>query len=411
MLLVDVAAVAIEGPKGAGKTATALQRASTTHLLDHPGQLAVAQAAPERLTNGRPPILIDEWQRLPASWDLVRRAVDGGAAPGTFLLTGSASPRDAPTHSGAGRIVTLRMRPLSLVERGIEVPTVSLRNLLGGGSRGLQGSTAGGLETYVREMVHSGFPGIRGRSERASRLYLDSYLDRIVDHDLEEMGRRVRNPAALRRWMSAYAAATATTASYEAIRDAATGGHGEKPARVTVQPYIDILERLWILEPLPAWLPSRSPITRLGTSPKHHLADPALAVRLLGMDRDALLAGEDPVSSIVRAGPFLGSLFESLVTMCVRAFAQASEARVMHMRTRGPAEREIDLIVQRADQRVLAIEVKLSESVNDRDVRDLLWLRDRIGADMLDALVVTTGHEAYRRADGIGVVPAALLGP
>jgi predicted AAA+ superfamily ATPase len=110
-------AIAIEGPKGVGKTRTALQRARTVHRLDDRAVFAVAEADPERLLQGEPPILFDEWQRLPLVWDLLRRAVDDGAAPGSFLLTGSASPAPPPTHSGAGRIVSLRMRPLSMSER------------------------------------------------------------------------------------------------------------------------------------------------------------------------------------------------------------------------------------------------------------------------------------------------------
>ena len=106
----------------------------------------------------------------------------------------------------------------------------------------------------------------------------------------------------------------------------------------------------------------------------------------------------------------LGALFESLVTQSVRVYAQASEARVQHLRTRA-GEHEVDLVVERDDQRVLAIEVKLTRTVRDQDVRHLLWLRDQIGDDLLDSVVVTTGGEAYRRKDGVAVVPAALLGP
>ena len=111
-----------------------------------------------------------------------------------------------------------------------------------------------------------------------------------------------------------------------------------------------------------------------------------------------------------RDGTLLGHLFESLVTLCVRVYAQAAEAAVRHLRThRG--RQEVDLIVERADGRVIAIEVKLGSAVSAQDVKHLLWLRDRIGRDMIDALVITTGPQAFRREDGIGVVPAALLGP
>jgi hypothetical protein len=210
--------------------------------------------------------------------------------------------------------------------------------------------------------------------------------------------------------MAAYAAATATTASFETIRDAATGGQGEKPSKTTTQPYREILERLWIVDPVPAWLPSRNRLNRLAQPPKHHLADPALAARILGLDADALLSGGGTQLPIPREGPLLGSLFESLVTLDVRVYAQAAEAQVSHLRIQG-GRQEIDLIVERADQRVLAIEVKLGGTVDDDDVKHLVWLSNRIGDDLLDAIVIHTGPQAFRRKDGIAVVPAALLGP
>jgi uncharacterized protein len=408
-LLVGLPAIALDGPKAVGKTATALRRAATVYRLDDDGERAIAQADPSRLLEGDPPILIDEWQRVPESFDRVRRAVDDGAGPGSFLLTGSASPTDPPTHSGAGRIVRVRLRPMTLAERGVAVPTVSLTQLLGGGQAPITGRTDVGLERYVDEILTSGFPGIRGVSGRLLRAQLDGYLDRIVDHDFEDLGHQVRRPATLRRWMQAYAAATATSASLETIRDAATSDRGEKPTRATTQPYRDVLERLWILDPVPAWLPTRNRLARLSSPPKHHLADPALAARLLAVDADALLHPHPTGPPIPRDGTLLGALFESLVTLCVRVYAQASEAQIAHLRT-WSGDREVDLIVERGRQ-TIALEVKLGQVVEDRDVRHLIWLRNELGDDLTDAAVITTGQAAYRRPDGIAVIPAALLGP
>jgi len=409
-LMAALPAVALEGPKAVGKTATALRRAATPTFLDDPAQRSVARADPARLVSAPPPVLLDEWQQVPELWDLVRRAVDAGAAPGRFLLTGSALPPEAATHSGAGRIVTVRMRPLSLAERADAPAPVSLAALLSGDRAPIAGHAGARLEWYVEEIVRSGFPGLRPLTGRALRAQLDGYLARVIDRDVESVGRPVRNPAALRRWMTAYAAASSTTASFERIRDAATGGEGEKPAKTTTIPYRDALERLWIVDPVPAWLPSRNRIARLSAPPKHQLADPALAARLLGIDGAALLDGAPAASPPLRDGTLLGALFESLVTLSVRVYAQQAEAAVKHLRT-ASGEREIDLIVERADGRVLAIEVKLARDVGDGDVRHLHWLAGRIGDELLDAVVVTTGAEAYRRRDGIAVVPAAALGP
>ena len=409
-LMPGLAALALEGPKAVGKTETASQRASTVYRLDEPGQLDVAGADPRRLLEGNPPILIDEWQHLPESWDLVRRAVDEGAAPGRFLLTGSASPEPKPTHSGAGRIVIVRMRPLTLFERRVASPTVSLAELIAGRRPSISGETTITLERYVDEILASGFPGLRELSGRPLRAQLDSYLARIVDRDFPELGHRIRNPEALRRWMTAYAAVSSTTASYEKIRDAATSGEGEKPNKKATTPYRDVLQRLWIVDAVPAWLPTRNRISRLSAPPKHQLVDPALAARLLGVDAEALLDASPVGPPIQRDGTLLGALFESLVTLDVRVYAQRAEAAVKHFRT-WAGEREVDLIVERADGRAVAIEVKLARTIDDSAVRHLLWLREEIGDDLLDAVVITTGGQAYRRADGIAVVPAALLGP
>jgi predicted AAA+ superfamily ATPase len=378
--------------------------------LDDGGQASLARAEPGRAVAGATPILIDEWQRVPEVWDAVRRSVDEDPAPGRFLLTGSASPAGPPTHSGAGRIVRLRMRPLSLAERELESPSVRLRDLLSGRAGGLEGETTVRLDRYAEEVVASGFPAIRPLAGRARRAQLESYIARIVDRDVEEVGRPVRRSDTLRRWMRAYAAATSTTASLESIRDAATGGEGDKPARNTATSYREILQKLWILDPVPAWVPSRNPLSRVAQPEKHQLADPALAAALLGVREDSLLQGEEGSVAIFRDGPLLGHLFESLVTMSVRVYAQAAEAAVGHFRTKG-GRQEVDLIVERADHRVVAIEVKLGRDVTDADVKHLRWLKQKIGADLLDAIVINTGPHAFRRADGIGVVPAVLLGP
>ncbi|RLA45918.1 MAG: AAA family ATPase [Gammaproteobacteria bacterium] len=407
--MTSLPAIVLEGAKGVGKTESAKRRANTFYAMDEASQRAIANADITQILKGKNPILIDEWQRKPEVWDAVRRAVDNNNSPAQFLLTGSASPTKPPTHSGAGRIVSVRMRPLSLAERGLGVPTVSIKSLLQGDHCKIEGETPLKLADYVREMVTSGFPGIRHLSGRALRAQLDGYLARIVDRDFKDQGLNLRNPQGLIRWMTAYAAATATTASFETIRDAATGGEGQKPAKTTVQPYREILEQLWILDPVPAWLPSKNHITQLTQPPKHHLADPALAIRLLGLDESALITGTESGPVINRNGTLLGHLFESLVTQLIRVLAQAAEANIKHLRTKA-GEHEVDLIIERPDQRIVAIEVKLSETIKDNDVKNLLWLKKQIGEDLLDTVVINTGKRAYRRPDGVAVVPAGLVG-
>lgn len=409
-LFLDLPALALDGAKAVGKTTTALQRVESIVNLDSKATRVPIEADPSQVLRLKRPVLIDEWQRVPEVWDVIRHSVDRDSSGRQFLLAGSASPIvGTPEHSGAGRIGRLRMRPMTLSERGLEHPTVSLRELLIGHQVGLEGTSRLRLGEYVEQITSSGFPAIRELSGRANRFQLDSYLRNVVDKDVPEQGVSVRRPEAMMAWLRAYASATSSTASYSQILDAATPGQGEKPARSTALAYREVLSSLWLLDPVPAWSASGNVMTRLGQAPKHHLADPALAVRLLGLSVNSLLDGEglplDP-----RTGSLLGALFESLVTLCVRVPAQVAEAEVAHLRTRN-GDHEVDLIVARPDGKVLAIEVKLSATIRDRDVRHLHWLREQIGNRLLDAIVINTGPYAYRREDGIGVVPLALLAP
>nr|WP_054054474.1 DUF4143 domain-containing protein [Alloactinosynnema sp. L-07] len=409
-LVPGLSAIALEGPKGVGKTATAERRSRTVFALDDPAKRELLEADPQRLDRAEPPVLVDEWQRHPAVWDWVRRSVDRDPSPGRFLLTGSATPVNSPTHSGAGRIVRVRMRPMSLAERGSQTPSVSLSDLLRGTRHTVDGETSASLPWYTDEILRSGFPAIHGLPERARRAQLDGYLQRIVEHDFPEQGHRVRRPATLHAWLTAYAAATSTTTSYNAILDAATAGESDKPAKTTTIVYRDVLSQLWLLDPVPGWLPSFNHFTRLAQAPKHHLADPALTARLLGATQTSLLTGVATGPLAPRDGVLLGALFESLIALNLRVYAQANEASVHHLRTRN-GDHEVDFIIQRADHKVVAIEVKLSQTVDDSDVAHLRWLGDRLGPDLLDAAIITTGSHAYRRADGVAVIPAALLGP
>lgn len=406
----QVPAIAIDGPRAVGKTTTAEQRVVGLLRLDSRPNREAVHADPGVLLTRPRPLLIDEWQKVPEVWDVVRRAVDADPAGGQFLLTGSASPRPGATaHTGAGRIGRLRMRPMTLSERGVGSPTVSIAELLSGRKPALGGSAELRLADYTAEIVASGFPGMRSLGTRALRFQLDSYLRNAVDRDVPEQGLAVRKPEAMLAWLRAYAAATSTTASYTAVLDAATAGVSDKPGRSTSIAYRDVLTQLWLLDPVPAWVPAMNPLTRLAQVPKHHLADPALAARLLGLSVDALINGEGrPIGP--QAGGMLGHLFESLATLSVRVAAQAAEASLGHLRTRN-GDHEVDLVVVRDDGKVVAVEVKLAAAVDDRDTVHLHWLAQRLGADLLDTIIVNTGPIAYRRSDGIGVVPLALLGP
>ena len=405
-LLPHLPAVLLDGPKGVGKTSTAAQRCVAERRLDHEATRAVVAADPALIATDPRPLLIDEWHLVRPVWDVVRRLVDADLTGGQFLLTGSIPDRQ--THSGAGRITSVRMRPLTLAERGTEVPTVSLSSLMAGGAA-IGGRTGLSLAGYTEEMLTGGFPGLRHLPARARNAALDSYIRRIADHDLPEAGLAVRHPATVLAWLSAYAAAVGTSASWEKIRNAAVTATDASPAKTTTLPYIELLTSLRILDPVPGWTPTLNHLRDLTQAPKHYLADPALAARLVKRNAVQLLRGDMPDTVVARDGGFLGGLFESLAALSVRVFAQHCEAEVHHLRTEG-GRREVDFIVE-GEAGIVAIEAKMDAAIKDEDVKHLIWLRDKLGDRCLDTVVVHTGPEAYRRRDGVAVVPLALLGP
>lgn len=415
--LLGLPAIHLAGAKATGKTETARRQAGSIVRVDDAATRARIEADPSFIARQARPVLIDEWQRFPPTWDVIRRDVDEDNSPGRFILTGSAHPRGAHIHSGAGRITTLRMRPMSLAERGRAMVTVSLDRLLGGAGQdraSIEGVSDLSLEGYVDEIMSSGFPGVRAIPAKWRRNQLESYVDDVIQREFPEQGHTLRAPETLRRWLHAYAAATATTATYSKILDAATPGESDKPARKTTIAYRDVLQSLWLLDTVPAWWPEPDTLSLLGQAPKHFLADPALAAVLLEVDADDVLEGRvdrDPAVQVVAggSGTVLGRLFEHLTALSLQCYSQSVGARLSHLRTRDGAH-EVDFIVQRK-RRLVGFEVKLSPVVKDEDVRHLFWLRDRLGPRVSDLVVVTTGAEAYRRADGIAVVPAALLGP
>ncbi len=234
-------------------------------------------------------------------------------SPGVQLHSVGRQPTPVPAGSrgcGCGH-----WRSVSVTRR---LPTVSLEALLAGTAGIIAGHTDVRLADYITEIMASGFPGLRGLPDRLLRGELDSYLRNAVDRDIPEQGLAVRKPAVLLDWLRAYAAATASTASYAEILDAVTAGISDKPARSTTVAYRDALQQLWLLDPLPAWLPVGREFARLGQTPTHHLADPALAARLLGLTYSALLDGAGTTLGR-QHGSMLGRLFESLAALSVRS--------------------------------------------------------------------------------------------
>ncbi len=405
-LLTELPAILLDGPKAVGKTTTALQRAKTTYRFNREVERDAAEVDLDRLTVGVTPILFDEWHRVPEIWEVVKDAVDAQRSPGRFLLTGSRPLHQS--HSGAGRIDSLHLRPLTLFERDASQAQISFADLFKPNFV-VDGSSEIDAEGYTDLILASGFPGFQGLSPSALSTSVDSYIDRIVHVDLQEAGVNVRQPQLVLQWLKAYGASIATSASAEKIRDSAHGKGESAPARKTADRYREALIRLRVLEEIPAWMPRHNYLSRLSTSPKRYFADPALAARLVNLSKGRLLDGAPSIAGGANRA-FLGQLFESLVATTLLVYADSLGRNVHHFRT-WSGEREVDFIVEGPDNTLLAVESKLGESVRAADVKHLTWLADQYPPGTVCPVIINSGKRAYRRKDGVIVIPLSLLGP
>lgn len=396
-------AVVIEGPKACGKTETARQHTNSEVLLDVDLEAGRAVAIDPRLIlSGAVPRLIDEWQREPHIWDAIRREVDTRRASGQFILTGSATPKDSTVrHSGAGRMVVVSMRPMTLFEQGFSPSTVSVSALLDGYEPPTGASTLD-LAAYAERIVVGGWPGLMERSVREAVAFNSGYLDMIVDHDIDVISGTRRNPRLVRRFLRAYAQWSAHPVRLSTVVERARGtAEDEAPSRWTAERYLDALGRLMVVDDVEAWNPELRSRTRLMTTPKRHLVDPSLAASLMECDPTRLFGDLNT----------FGYLFESLAARDARVYAAAANASVYHYRERA-GELEVDLIIERRDGAWIGIEVKLGSGFIDQAAAALLRLKAGRVVRPPAALVVLTASEyAYQRDDGVIVVPLGLLGP
>ncbi|WP_062465251.1 ATP-binding protein [Demequina soli] len=399
-------AVLVEGPRACGKTATARQAAASEVLLDSDdGALAMAEALPALLLDGASPRLIDEWQLAPRLWNQVRHAVDETVEPGRFILTGSATPADDVTrHSGAGRIIRFRMRPMTLLESGASSGEVSLAHLLDGGT--VQGSvTSVSVPDLAEIVVRGGWPALQSLAAAQAQRTLRSYLDDIARVDISSADPRAsrRDASRVRRMLASYARHVATSASMATIaRD--TVAVGEPAIKDdTVAEYIAALERIWVIEEQPSWGPHLRSRDVVRKAPVRHFVDPSLAAAAMGASPDRLL--QDLES--------FGLLFESLAVRDLRVYAQLLDGEILHYRdARGT---EADAVIQLRDGRWALVEVKLAASRVGDAAASLRTLEDKIDTSRSGGpaarIIITGGEYAYTRDDGVHVVPLACLGP
>ena len=402
-------AVQIEGPKWCGKTSTGEQCAKSAVFLQDPDTgpalLALADSKPSAILEGDKPRLIDEWQMAPQIWDAVRFSVDRSKQRGEYILTGSATPKKRPTHSGVGRIARLRMSTMTLFETGESTGAVSLRALFESAAAHQHQEIGAIAKLDVTDLAYitcrGGWPQAVTEEDRQIALaQASNYVTELLDSDIDELEDKKRNSTWLRAIMRSYARNVATEASLATIRN---DMQGEQPSDATVADYIDALKRAFVIEDLEAWNPKLRSKTAVRTSPTRHFCDPSIAAVMLGATPEKLMGDFDT----------FGLLFESLCIHDLRVYANALDGEVKHYRDKTGLE--ADAVITLPNGQWAAIEVKMGNSRIDEGAKHLMKLANRVESDHEGEpaflMVLTSTQTAYQRDDGVFVVPLATLAP
>lgn len=395
-LLGELPAILLVGPRAAGKTTTARRLARTVVRLDRAPEAAAFAADPDAALRGRDePVLLDEWQAVPAVLGAVKRAVDDDPHPGRFLLTGSVrADIQAQTWPGTGRVIRLAMYGLTMREiSGAATGRPLFDRLVKDGIATLRvPRDVPDLRGYLEIAERGAFPDpALHLSAPARRRWLDGYLDQLLTRDAASLAGQ-RDPALLRRYFEALALNTAGAVGSKKLYDAA--GINAK----TAAGYERLLVNLLVTETVPAWATNR--LRRLTRSGKRYLVDPALATSALDLDVDAVL----------RDGDLMGRLLDTFVMAQLRSEAALGtpRPRLHHLRLE-QGRHEIDILAELAGGRLIAFEVKADAAPGAGSARHLRWLRDKLGQRFVAGLVLHPGPGVYELDERIAAVPICAL--
>jgi predicted AAA+ superfamily ATPase len=350
---------------------------------------------------GEVPHLIDEWQEIPQIWDAVRFEADRTPANGRFILTGSSTPEfKGVSHSGAGRIGTLRMRTMSLFESGDSDGSVSLKGLFDSTMENGD-PVKQSLEHLIALTIRGGWPKTVDQSPESVSLIMKDYLD-TCRKDASRLDGKMRDSEKMRMLIRSLARNESTVSSDQTVKRDMKAYDGESISDVTLADYLDALRRIFIIEDQPAFSPNLRSSVRVGKTPKRHLTDPALAAAAMGLTKEKLLNDLKT----------FGFLFEAMCERDLQIYAEANGGRLFHYRDgRGG---EIDAVVELPDGRWGAFEIKVGSERIDEGAENLLSMADLFASDESAppaVLCVICGMApcAYRRADGVYVVPITSL--
>lgn len=397
-------AVLIEGAKWCGKTSTARRSSNSVLYMQDPDNTAsyvtMADTKPSLLLNGDIPRLIDEWQMAPVLWDTVRFEVDKRGLPGQFILTGSAVPSDGLTaHTGTGRISRLLMRPMSLYESEDSTGAVSLKDLFSGNQE-IECMSSLSIEQIAYLICRGGWPAAVKQDKETALQMATNYVEAVINMDVQRVDNIDKNPNRVRMLLRSLARNISTSASIETIKndiEATDTSISDK----TIASYLNALRRIFVVEDMPAWQPSLRSKTAIRTSHKRLFVDPSIATAVMRANPESIL---DDFESF-------GFLFESLCTRDVRIYAQSNDGDVFHYRDK--SDLEADMIVRLRDGRWAAVEVKLGSNQIEEAALNLIRLQQKINTDKMQKpsflMVLTGGQYAYRRPDGVFVIPIGCL--
>jgi predicted AAA+ superfamily ATPase len=397
-------AVLIEGAKWCGKTSTAENAANSVIYMQDPDRARsyqeMADTKPSLLLRGETPRLIDEWQMAPVLWDAVRFEVDKRGDSGQFILTGSAVPADDVTaHTGTGRFARITMRPMSLYESRESNGTVSLAALFDG-QHDIEGFSTMSIEQIAFALCRGGFPATIGKPDKTALRMSVDYAEAVINQDVSRVDGVEKDPMRVRLLLRSLARNIATMTSMQTILGDVESTETTITDK-TFTSYYNALRRIFVVEDMPAWSPSLRSKTAIRTSPKRLFVDPAIATAVMRTNPEAILQDFE----------YFGFLFEAMCARDVRVYAQRNDGEVFHYRDK--SELEVDMVVQLRDGRWGAIEVKLGQRQIEEAAANLLKLHTKIDTDKMREpsflMVLTGGEFAYRRKDGVLVVPVGCL--
>lgn len=416
-LLDAFGAVLIEGPKWCGKTTTAEQLARSVIKMQDPDMqeeyLITANSKPSLLLQGATPRLIDEWQDAPVLWDAVRTMVDKREEPGQFILTGSNSvDKEKTKHSGTGRIVKMKMLPMSLWESKESTGEVSIAELFNNPEYDIDGKKSKmTVENLIFAACRGGWPAaLKSKSESAQLLIARNYLNSVCSEDISRVDKIRRNENLAKQILRSYARNISTIAKKTSMLEDVVTSQNMSCSMDTFDDYIAALEKLFVIQDIDAWSPAIRSKTAIRSAPKRGFCDPSIAVAALGLTPSVLKTQLKT----------FGFIFEQMCIRDLKAYTMDMNSHVSYYRDRYGLE--ADIVLHLPDGRYALIECKLGSMEIDKGAEHLLKIRDLIREKNLtekqmpirepDLLLILTGGQiSYTRNDGVKVIPLATIKP